>query len=226
MRKFSKALVLLLALIALVTAVTVVALADDETPGDTTVTSETDLSSQYDGQFTNQDGEVTYFKGYKEFEAIVQSVIDNAASANKSKMNTIVLFNDLEYYQSFSFTKKQYVKLTIDLNGHTLTRVNLYGDVYVNGEKTEETRSSVAAAFVISYKTANSLYCRYADFKIYSSSERGTFRTVSDPSLVTVMVFPLGISNILFSKVFLSYSVFERSAKGSMVAEGSSATVG
>ena len=130
----------------------------------------------YDGKFTDQSGNVTYFKGYKEFEEAVQSVIDNADWANREKMNTIVLYSNLEYYKSFS-AKKAYTKLTIDLNGHTLTAALHTGSVYKDdgaGNYVEQVaRTNTSTVFTSPVNTGSTT------FNVISSSGRGIFNAYS-----------------------------------------------
>ena len=134
------------------------------------------LSDKYDGVFTSSNVEEPYyFKGYQEFETKVLEAIAGAASGVKYE---IVLYNDLEYYQTFVLNKT-YIDLTIDLNGNTLTRIDLYGNVYKDdgtGNDVAETATTTSDA-VFTIPTNN--VARYLKLNVISSKSGAEFKTVS-----------------------------------------------
>lgn len=137
------------------------------------------ISEKYDGAYIDKDGNLEYFNGYLGFEEAVDAVISSASSGTKSKVRKIILYNDIEYYKSFKFLR--YTNLSIDLNGKTLTRVYLYGDVYSreNSEAEYTTGDAVARedaahnAFILNFDVT---------FSMNSSKEGGVFRTVAADS--------------------------------------------
>lgn len=155
MKKLTKILFLLLAMVAIVSAFTVVALAEEEQTNDA------------DGVLIDTvAGTETPFYGYQGFEAAVDTA--NVAYWNARERYTIVLYNDIVYYKSFTIA--QGARIKIDLNGHTLTRINLYGEVYKDGILQGSTTSQ-PNAFVA---TKNNF-----DFALTSAKDGAAFKTVS-----------------------------------------------
>ena len=125
----------------------------------------------YDGILLNgKDGSKTYFKGHKGFESAMATLISQ--STWPGYVSTITLYNDIEYYKSFTF--KRYIDLTIDLNGNTLTRVNVFGTANNYNAETssydQTTTTSKVNAFVVP---------RDVKFTITSSKPGAAFKTIS-----------------------------------------------
>ena len=126
----------------------------------------------YDGLLVNgKDGSKTYFKGHKGFESAIATLISDSGSW-PGYVSTITLYNDIEYYKSFTF--KRYIDLTIDLNGNTLTRVNVFGTANNYNAETssydQTTTTSKVNAFVVP---------RDVKFTITSSKPGAAFKTIS-----------------------------------------------
>lgn len=124
--------------------------------------------TKYDIGLTDADGNHSFYMA-DEFETVVTNAIANTG------IETIVLYSDIEYYKSFALTAK--ADLKIDLNGHTLTRINLYGAVknydaasgtYIDGTAT----TSKSFVFTASNVTGINL-------TITSSKEGAIFRSAS-----------------------------------------------
>ncbi len=123
---------------------------------------------KYDGALIDASGEYSFFME-DEFEANIASAIATAG------VETIVLYSDIEYYKSFALPANAALK--IDLNGHTLTRVNLYGAVknydaasgtYVDGTAT------TSAEFIFTISNVKGI-----NLTITSSKEGAVLRSVS-----------------------------------------------
>ena len=128
--------------------------------------------AEYDGSYTNLKGETTYFKGQLGFEAAIDDAVASATSSTQNTVCEIKLFNDVEYYKSFTFPR--YINLKIDLNGHTLTRIDLYGTKMTYDPATEtyveSTTTAARNAFVVP---------RDVKFTMTSSTPGAVFKTAS-----------------------------------------------
>ena len=128
--------------------------------------------TNYEFAYYDANGEATFhYEG--EFAEMLTTAIANAGSK-------IVLFSDVEYYKSYVIPKN--TNVTVDLNGHNLTYVKLYGAVYnydetvgdyVSGTEVTYNVKSTASAFSISTSTAN------INFTITSAKSGGAFRAIA-----------------------------------------------
>jgi len=131
----------------------------------------------YAGLYIDGDGNYNFF-GADEFETKLGEAI-------LSKGSVITLYSDIEYYKSYILFNK--TNLTIDLNGHTLTRIAVLGDVYnydetagdyVAGTATGMKSHSVRTAFTTnSTVTTTDPQGSNITFSLISSKEGGAFRT-------------------------------------------------
>jgi len=121
---------------------------------------------KYDAALIDASGNYSFFMA-DEFEA-------NFATAIATPGSTVVLYSDIEYYKTYAL--KTGADVTIDLNGHTLTRVNLYGSIYNYDEAAGDYVAGTATESAVNAFTASKVKYQFA---MISSAGKGTFRSVS-----------------------------------------------
>ena len=122
---------------------------------------------QYDLEYTDEDGNSEFYFENEFDEAITRTVSTDGAK--------LTLHSDIEFYTKVVLQSG--IKSTLDLNGHNLTRINVYGSSY-----RYDTASGdyVAGADVSSHIDAfTATLLTESEFTLTSSKAGSTFKTAS-----------------------------------------------
>ena len=121
----------------------------------------------YDFEYIDGEKNRTFF-----YENDFEEVLATLVQTNGAKL---ILHSDIEYHSSVEFSSE--VTSTLDLNGHTLTRINLYGNTYHYDPSTKEYVAGEAAVSELnSFTTTGG---KNINFTITSSGSQGTFYVAS-----------------------------------------------
>lgn len=154
-------------------------------------------SIQYDFEYTDGDKNKTFF-----FKKDFEDVFMTAVSTNNS---SIVLYSDIEYYSTINIVSN--VNFTLDLNGHTLTRINLIGNSFTYDEANASyVQGEALVGDKYAFKTENN---SGFTFTLTSSVKNGVFKTASidgnvyfdkDGKVQSYTADSVGCANFIYAK--------------------------